>query len=72
MLTEANPETLAFFEDDEVIFYKDTDELVQKIKYYSRHDDELQQLIQKGREKVVRSGYDYQSILTTLLSEVLK
>lgn len=72
LLTEENPETLAFFEEDEVIFYKNTEELVEKIRYYMSHDEELKKLIQKGREKVVCSGYDYHSILSKLLEKILK
>lgn len=72
LLTEANPETLAFFEEDEVIFYKDTEELIEKIKYYTTHDEELKQLIQKGHKKVACSGYDYHTILTKLLNKILK
>ena len=71
LLTESNPETLAFFKDDEVIFYKNKDELIEKIKYYKNHDEELEHLINKGREKVVKSGYDYHSILSKLLQKVL-
>ncbi|MGB3545567.1 MAG: glycosyltransferase, partial [Saprospiraceae bacterium] len=71
LLTERTPETLAFFKDDEVIFYKNKDELIEKIKYYKNHDEELEHLINKGREKVVKSGYDYHSILSKVLQTVL-
>lgn len=72
LLTEANPETMAFFDDDEVIFYKNPGELIEKITYYIDHDDELEKLINKGREKVVKSGYDYQNILANVLQKVLR
>lgn len=72
LLTEANGETSKFFNPDEVIFYKDEGELVEKVKYYMEHAEELKILTQKGYDKVVAEGFDYYSILDRLLKTILK
>lgn len=72
LLTEANAETSKFFNPDEVIFYNDEEELVEKVKYYMEHTDELEILTQKGYDKVIAEGFDYYSILGRLLKTILK
>ena len=42
LLTERNSETNLFFKDDEVLFYDSMDELIEKIRYYQNHLDELE------------------------------
>ena len=59
LLTETNDEISSFFKDDEVIFYRDKDELLLKINYYLQHNDALKQLTYKGRSRVINDGYDY-------------
>lgn len=72
LLTEANSETSVFFDNDEAIFYTDTDDLVSKVKYYMENNIQLQKLTQKGYEKVMQQGYDYHTILGNLLKTILK
>lgn len=71
LLTEKNSELASFYNDDEVIFYDDADDLVEKIEYYLNNSDELEELINKGKQKVDSSGYDYESILGGLLQTIL-
>lgn len=71
LLTEKNQEIASYYNDNEVIFYKDPDDLVKKIKYYLNHSDELEKLINRGKHKVYSNGYDYESILGELLKRIL-
>jgi len=70
LITERNSEITAFFNDDEAIFYDSLDELIEKINYYQNHPQELEQLTQKGTERVHRDGRDYESILRKVLYEI--
>ena len=64
LLTERNEELESFFSDDEVIFYDGDDDLVNKVKYYTEHKDELREIIEKGYLKVQNGGFDYESIVS--------
>lgn len=72
LLTERNKETVSFFQDNEAIFYNSEEEMIEKIMYYMNNSDELCELTQKGYEKVFHGGYDYQSILKTLLNKIME
>jgi spore maturation protein CgeB len=71
LLTEANKETQSFFKEDEVIFYNSDVELVEKVLYYMTHDKALEQITIKGCAKVKEAGYDYTSIISKILKEIL-
>ena len=71
LLTERNKELESFFSDDEVIFYESIDDLINKVKYYNCHRDELKILIEKGYAKVQQGGYDFDSIMRKLLNAVI-
>jgi len=70
LLTEKNDELQSFYEDNEVVFYQDTDDLIQKIHYYSAHLDELEALTIRGTQKVHKGGFDYESIIRELLLKI--
>lgn len=72
LLTENNEEIASFYKSDEVLFYNSTNELIEKVQYYSKHKNELELLTQKGYKRVHKDGYDYESILRTILNKVLK
>lgn len=69
LLTEKNIETKSFFSNDEVIFYESNEQLVERIKYYILHKNELKTISEKGRKKVVKGGYDYQNIIKKALKQ---
>lgn len=71
LLTEKNKETLSFYNNDEVIFYDDLDDLIKKIKYFQKHKEELKLITKRGYLRVHDSGYDYHSILLRVLNIVL-
>lgn len=71
LLTEYNEEIATFYNDDEIIFYNTTKELVENVKYYLNHKNELEKITQKGYQRVYKDGYDYESILQNILKKVL-
>ena len=72
LLTERNKETASFFDENEVIFYDNLDDLINKIKFYQKNLPELKQLTNKGTQKVNERGYDYENILKSLLRQILE
>ncbi|WP_289055257.1 CgeB family protein [Carboxylicivirga marina] len=70
LITERNNETSSFFKDDEAIFYDSLDDMIEKIRYYQNHPQELQQLTQKGTQRVHNDGRDYESILRKVLQQI--
>lgn len=71
LLTERNEETMSFFNEDEAIFYSSETELLEKVKYYLLHKDELKQLTEKGYNRVLDDGHDYESIMRKILHQIL-
>ncbi len=71
LITEKNQETASFFKEDEVIFYENDKQLIEKLKYFQENLDELATITQNGTKKVIEGGFDYHSILSTVLKKVL-
>lgn len=71
LVTERNTETQLFFDDDEVVFYISDDELIDKVIYYMSHNDALDQISAKGCKKVKAAGYDYTTIISKILNQIL-
>lgn len=71
LLTERNDEIESFYSESDVIYYETLDELVQKVKYYTIHKDELKSIIENGYNVVQTGGYDFDSIMRNLLTKVL-
>ena len=60
-----------FFNDDEVIFYHNYNQLISKIQYFTKHADKLKLLTEKGHQKAFDSGYDYTSNMSKILNQIL-
>lgn len=71
LLTECNSETEQFFTSEEAIFYKNTSELVDCVRYYMEDVNALKTLTEKGTAAVHNKGFDYESILMGLLKQIL-
>ena len=72
LLTEKNEEIAGFYSDDEVIYYDGNKDLVEKVKYYINHKEELRILTEKGYKRVQNGGFDFESIMRHLLLTVLE
>ena len=71
LITESNKEIISFYNNQEVIFYNSPEEMIFKIKYYQNNSKKLEELTNNGYDKVINSGFDYNSILTQLLTTIL-
>ena len=56
LLTERNKETTTFFGEDEAIFYDTTGELINKVKHYYNHQEQLEEITAKAYKKVHQKG----------------
>ncbi|NJK95540.1 MAG: glycosyltransferase [Bacteroidales bacterium] len=70
LITEKNKETSTFFTDDEVIFFKNIDEISVKIKEYRKKMDSLKTLTEIGRQKVIKGKFSNQEILQKVLWQI--
>ena len=70
LITEKNIETSGIFEEDEVLFFRNKEELIIKIKTALNQPERLKQVSEKGHAKVLAGKYDHGSILTTILKQI--
>lgn len=70
LLTERNMETEHLFGDDEAIFYTNEAELIEIIRYYLENQHQLEELAERGNKRAVQSGYDYQSIMKSIIKRI--
>lgn len=70
LLTERNQETSQFFKEDEAIFYSNEKDLLEKVEFYLRQKELLQEITIKGHNRVLKDGYDYESILRSILNQI--
>lgn len=47
-----------FYEDHEAVFFSTPDELVRKARYYLAHPEEMFQIAEAGRQRVLANGHD--------------
>lgn len=70
LITEDNTEIRQFYGEDEVLYFHNDDDLVNKIQYYLNNKNQLQVLIEKGTEKMRTGRFDYPSILKNILVQL--
>lgn len=62
---------LNFFNNDEIVMFKDEQDLLKKIKYYLKHDDEREKIAARAYEKVVKN-YDLKAELTQFFCKAVE
>ena len=73
MLAERTEDHLASLEKGkEAEFFSNTDELVEKVRFYLSHDDLRRQIAQAGRQRCLTSGYSNYERIKVMLNEVLE
>jgi spore maturation protein CgeB len=70
LITEKNLEIESFFSDEEVIFFSNPKEFIEKTERILKDKEALKVLIEKGRSKVSSMGLDYQSIIEKILRRI--
>lgn len=71
LLTERNKETKTFFNEEDVIFYSNTNELIERVKFFMENDSRLKDVTCNGYNKVIEDGYDYESILSKVFEKII-
>lgn len=70
LATEHNPEIGSIYADDEVIYFDDADEAVEKVAHFVARRDKTIAVAQQGYNKVIAGGYSYRDILTNILRQI--
>ena len=69
LLAERTQEHLEMFEENkEAEYFDSVDELLEKARYYLKHEEEREAIAAAGHKRAMSSGYD----VTALLSEILQ
>jgi len=68
MLAERNAENVRMFEEGrEAEFFSSREELLDKTRYYLEHQQQRERIAAAGRQRCLKSGYDYHSRLKAML-----
>lgn len=70
LATEHNPEIGSIYADDEVIYFDDADEAVEKVAHFVTKRDKAIAIAEKGYNKVIAGGYNYRDILKNILRQI--
>lgn len=68
VLTDKTP----FTPDKDVVVYKDKEDLVNKIDYYLRHDDEREQIAEQGYKTITEGKFKYVDRMEELLDIIAR
>lgn len=59
MLSQYTDDLASMFEPDkEAVYFRTSDELVEKAKYYLEHEEEREQIAQAGYDRLIREGHE--------------
>ena len=73
MLAERTEDHLELFEEDkEAVYYSNTEELIEKARFYLKNDQLRQQIARAGRERCIKSGYSNYDRIKQMLDEVIE
>lgn len=70
LATERNEETQNLFNEDDVLFYSNHDELLYKIDNVYNDKEALKRITNQGMNRLRNGGYDYKSILERILKQI--
>jgi hypothetical protein len=70
LVTERNEEIAAIYQDDEVIFFDNLDDMVQKTVFAYFHPENLKTITEMGYMKVLQGPYSYESILQQIIAQI--
>ena len=72
MLAESSLLHLQLFkENEEAVFFKHKQELLEKVEYYIRHKEEREQIAVNGYNRCISSGYDHQTRMSDVIQKII-
>ncbi len=71
LFTEKRDNLNTYFKDDEVISYENTNDLIEKLRYYQSHDHEASKIALQGRAKTLEE-HTYENRVLEFESKILK
>lgn len=69
LATQKTSETARFFQDNEVLFFSNFEDLAQKIKFYFSEPNSAQLLADRGRKKLLNQPFSYPKIMAACLNK---
>ena len=71
MLCQYSDDLAQIFEDGvDVVFFRNPDEMMEKINYYSSHDEIREKIAQNGRARVLSGKHDVVSRMDYVLRQI--
>lgn len=68
MLADRTEEHLAILQEDlEAVYFSSNDEMIDKLRYYLRHDSERERIARAGYQRITSGGNTYRDRLETIL-----
>lgn len=67
LITEKNQETMRFFSDEEVIYYKTAADIIKQINFLNSNFEKLKLKREKALKKISQGEFDYRQIMERLL-----
>jgi len=70
LATEKTADTERFFEDEEVLFFKDYEELSHRLVTLLKNLRKIEEMSIRGHNRVINGNYDYAAVLSGVLSHL--
>jgi spore maturation protein CgeB len=70
LATEYNDEIAQFYDKDDVLYFNDLHQLLEKVAFGLANRDWLEQITIRGKRRVAEGGYDYPNILKHLVGQM--
>ena len=59
-----------FIENEEIVFFRNKQEFVEKIQYYLNHEDERKRIAQAGRKRLIHDGHEVKNRVRQIVNDI--